>query len=368
MISKPKVVFLLAGLSQPRYVKRIRGFIEAGYDIEIYGFARKRKYNIDSNIENYEVVNLGYAPSGSGYLKKILDTKRKLSTIFKRHEKTDVLYYGFSFNIALICKIYRRKYIYEISDLVYGYFPSKIIRSTFSKIDRIIIRNSILTVMTSKGFYEFLYPNKMLKNVIIQPNKVDSSFKNFERTIKPISVENLSFSYVGAFRYPNTVFRFARIIGERYPQHSFLFFGDSELTEKVKELAAKYKNIKYLGPFKNPNDLPEIYSQINIVIACYDTKTLNERIAEPNKLYESLFFNKPIIVSKNTFLEKQVLEKYNCGYAFDATEDKNIITYIDSLKTKTLEKLVDRIKSIHISEIVDDKSSKIIDFVNTKYK
>ena len=363
--NKPKIIFLLASISQPRCLKRIRSFIEAGFEVEIYGFDRG-VYNINSYIEGYTINNLGFAPSGSNYLKKTLYARRKINEIFKRNKKTNILYYSFSFDISLICKLYNKKYVYEISDLVYGYFQNKFIRDLFTNIDRFLISNSLLTVMTSKGFYDFLCPSKVLKNVIIQPNRVDSYFKKLKRAHKPINVEKLTFSYVGAFRYPNTVFRFAKVIGEKYPQHKFLFFGDSTLTSQVKELAVKYENVKYNGQFKNPDDLPSIYSQIDLVIACYDIQTLNERIAEPNKLYESMFFNKPIIVSKDTFLEKQVVEKFKNGYAIDASNDVNIISFIDSLNQDKLNKTVDLIKQIDIVEIVDDGAYEVINYINEK--
>lgn len=363
--SQPKIVFFLSSISQPRCLKRIKGFIDAGFDVEIYGFDRNQ-YNINSTIENYEIVNLGYAPSGSGYFKKLFNARKKLYPIFKKNKNINVLYYSFAFDISLICRFYKKKYVYEISDLVYEYFTYKFIRVFFAKIDKSLIAKSFLCVMTSKGFYDYLYPQKKLENVIIQPNRVDSCFLNLERTLVPINSENLTFSYVGAFRYPNTVFRFAKVIGKMYPQHKFLFFGDSHLTDQVKEIANNYKNVEYHGQFKNPEDLPYIYSQINIVVACYDIKAINERIAEPNKLYESLFFNKPIVVSKNTFLEKQVLEKYKCGFAIDASKDENITAFIDNLNNILLENSVKRIEGINIKEIVDDKSIDIIEFISRK--
>lgn len=47
--------------------------------------------------------------------------------------------------------------------------------------------------------------------------------KNIERRILKKSTDKIVFSYVGAFRYPDTVFRFARVIGEKYPRHQFFF-------------------------------------------------------------------------------------------------------------------------------------------------
>lgn len=362
--SKPKIVFLLASISQPRCLKRVRSFIDAGFEVEIYGFDRGL-YNVNAKLDNHEIVNLGFSKSGSDYFKKLFFARKKIKGVFDKHKNDNVLYYSFSYDISLICNFYKKKYIYEISDLVYGYFTSKSIRDFFVFFDKKLISNSFLTVMTSQGFNDFLFPDKKRDNVLIQPNRIDSYFFDIERTFNLVSVNNLSFSYVGAFRYPNTVFRFAKVIGEKYPNHKFLFFGDSKLTDQVKYLANKYDNVHYYGQFKNPEDLSSIYSQIDIVVASYDVKTLNERIAEPNKLYESMFFNKPIIVSENTFLEKQVLDKYKCGFSIDASIDENIVSFIDSLDSVSLNNMIEKIDNISSEEIIDDGSANIIKYMNT---
>lgn len=362
MSTKPKLIFLLTSISQPRCHKRIKAFIKEGYELEVYGFDRGF-YNKNATVAEYDIKNFGFVPSGSGHFKKLLFARKKINAIFKKNKTANVLYYCFSFDLALICKIYNKKYAYEISDLVYGYFKRRNMREFFTRIDRKLIKNSFLTVMTSKGFQDFLYPQNSPENIIIQPNRVDAYFLERDRSLKILNANNIIFSYVGAFRYPNTVFRFAKIVGENFPQHSFHFYGDSHLTQKVKDLVKKYPNVKYFGPFKNPDDLTSIYSKVDVVVACYDIKTLNERIAEPNKLYESFFFEKPIIVSKDTFLEQQVLNKYKCGFSIDATKDNNIINLINALDQESMLREVDTIREIKLNEIIDDESVKILQFI-----
>ena len=52
--------------------------------------------------------------------------------------------------------------------------------------------------------------------------------------------------------------------------------------------------------------------------------------AEPNKLYESIFFNCPIIVSKGTFLGNKV-EELGIGFAIDSMNNESITTFLNSL-------------------------------------
>lgn len=355
-----KIVFLLASISQPRCIKRIQGFISRGYPVEIYGFNRG-VYNINANIDGCSIIDLGLLPSGKGYISKFIYSYRMLKELFRKNKDSEILYYVFSFDLALLCKLFSyKRYVYEISDIVYTYFSIPFLLNVFKRIDKRLIKGSLLTVMTSKGFMSYFFESP-LSNIIIQPNKVNIILEKSNRELYNRTTK-IRFSYVGAFRYPNTVFRLAKVIGEKYPHFEFIFWGDSILTELAVALSNQYENVKYMGAFKNPDDLTHIYQNIDVVVACYDTQTLNERIAEPNKLYEALFFKRPIIVSENTYLATRVNE-YKCGFTIDATSDEKIINFLDNLDTSILEKIKKNIDLVPLSDIVDDDSQEIVNYI-----
>lgn len=327
-----KIVFFLASLSQPRCIKRVKSLLDLGYDVEVYGYYRGF-YDVNKFPDSLRVVVWGNVESGDDYLLKNIKNAKNIFDVLKTHSAEEkILYYAFGFDLAFWLSLFcKGKYIYESSDLLYTYFKSKLFISFFKVLDRFLIRRSFRTVFTSEGFAQYLYPIVRPKNIIIQPNKVASCFKKINRTV--ISKENkegIVFSYVGAFRSPDTVFRFARVVGEYYPQHKFYFYGDSNLTFLAKDLALKYKNVKYFGKFKNPEDLQAIYDSIDVVVACYDSKDINEKIADPNKLYEAICFCKPIIVSSGTFLAEQV-RSMNVGFTINPHTDQTVRYFIDNL-------------------------------------
>ena len=125
---------------------------------------------------------------------------------------------------------------------------------------------------------------------------------------------------------------------------------ENEMEDKFKSLT-KYKNLKFHGAFKNPDDLPIIYSKIDVVLSTYDAEYDNVRYAEPNKLYEAIYFNTPIIVSKNTFLETKVL-KYKIGYSVDAKSEQDIIQLIKDVN-ETLNDRIENCRKIDKKECVN---------------
>mgnify|MGYP000908847405 CR=1 FL=1 len=363
-MNNSKIVFLLESISQPRCIKRINSFISHGYDVEIYGIDRG-KYNQNAAISGKNINIIDNQIDGKKHINKFISNNASIKKIISKYNSKETVFYSFGFALTLSLKLNGCKnYIYEISDILYGYKKFDLLRPLFVRIDKYFIKNSILTIMTSQGFADFFFKNKYPDNIIVQPNRLSVFFSDIQRPELnfDLNSKKLRFAYVGAFRYPNTVFRFAKIIGKFYPQHEFHFYGDSILTNQIISISESYENVKYFGSFKNPDDLIPIYNNFDVVVACYDIQSLNERIAEPNKLYEALFFNKPIIVSKNTFLSKKV-EKLNCGYAIDASNDDNIKTFVDSINDKEINEMIKDIFSIKNDEIIDDDSAEIIAFI-----
>ena len=165
---EPKIVFLQSSLTQPRQLKRIRSFIDAGFDVAGYGFNRGF-YNVNSIVDGIKFHDLGFAKSGSNYWGKFIYARKKLRKIFLKYKSEEVIYYSFSFDLTLVCKLYSsKKVIYEISDIVYGYFKNSYVHWFFKKVDKWLIKSSFLTVMTSEGFYNYLFPLKNLLNTDIR--------------------------------------------------------------------------------------------------------------------------------------------------------------------------------------------------------
>ena len=351
-----RIIFICDLLSQPRIIKRIKSIHLAGSVVKVYGY-RRNKYNCNTFPSEIPVTTLGEMQDSTGYLRKLKQTYRDISNIIKENGTKDNIYYAFGFFPALFLLIKRAAYIYEISDLLYGYKRFERLRSLFVRIDKALVKHSLATVMTSLGFKEYLFGDSSKQNILVIPNKLNEYFLNVSRKPTVFSLQRpIVFAYVGAIRYPQTVLRFARIVGQQFPQHEFHFYGESPLTPDCIKLAETYSNVKYFGAFKNPEDLERIYSVVDILVTCYETENLNERIAEPNKLYEALFFCKPIIVSTGTFLSKQV-ENYQCGYAINAYEDKEIIKLINSFTTEELNNISLQERALATNDLVNNQDT-----------
>lgn len=343
-----EIVFFVMSLSQPRCIKRVTAFRNAGYHCTVYGY-RRGLYDVNEFPENIEVTVLGEVKNGD-YKNNFKQVRSDVARVYSLYGKNAV-YYAFGFMPSLFFALKRVRFIYECSDVFYAYPKFDKVRWLLRLIDKWLIDKSKVTVMTSGGFADYFGVTKNEK-VVVLPNRVSPRLETFER--KRLSVSHsISFGFVGSIRYQN-IFCFAEVIGKDFPWHSFHFYGggDEKTMERVETLTINYPNVYYHGKFKSPEDLSKIYENLNVVVACYDNTSLNEQIAEPNKLYESLFFCRPIIVSPKTYLSKRV-QGLECGFIVDANEYSILKEFIAQLNVNEVNKISAKELKVPLSEIID---------------
>lgn len=359
MSNVKKIVFIVRTMV-PRVDKRIKEFIDNGYGVEVYGFEFENVrvdnsqntayyYNVLATIPNY--------PNQLSYRERAILFYKKIKEVIKRYDKNETLFYFFTINTSFIALLIPNLiYINEESDMLFDRSKNPIIRKLIIWANKSIIKKSYKTVMTSQGFADYYYGDRIPKNIVIIPNKVSAACMNLPVVAKkPFDVNHIKFAFTGNARY-DSIFNMCKVVGEHFPQHEFHFYGTlNYFTESQKKAVAGYKNVFVHGPFKNPDDLPEIYSKIDFVISTYDAGGVNVQYAESNKIYESMFFETPIFVSTNTVLEK-IVNRNNMGFAINALDDKEVIRTINSITAESYEQFRASLKSIDKKESVNDNA------------
>ena len=351
---KMKIIFIAGLLSQPRCIKRVTSFAEHGYECEVYGYNRGG-YDVNKYPDGIKVHVLSEMRDGKDYLKKLLTCRKDIRRITSTHKNENVVFYTFMFIGAWILLNKKTKYIYEISDILYAYPKFSKVEKLLRVLDKRLINKSVATIMTSEGFKHYFAMDS--SNIVVIPNKVSTVLKGVERVPLHIETNNIRFGFVGAIRY-DSIIRFAEVIGKYYPCNSFEFYGNwlaTDTKEQVERLTQNYFNIHFHGAYKSPQDLPGIYSELDVVVACYDVNSTNERIAEPNKLYESCLFCKPIVVSADTYLAERVNE-LNCGFSIDASNEESIKSFIAAISVNTIEHISKVLSETNSNEYYDNES------------
>ena len=341
-----KIVFFIHSIQVQRCIKRIEDFINHGFEVDVYGF--DRKIDIHSVSKLYTIKIIGTFRNTDSYISRMSMMYKAIVNTKKKYKNQNVLYYYFGFDVGLLgtsFSLASKNYFFEESDLIHTKFRFNFLNSFLELIDKRIIQKSFETIFTSEGFEKFHFGDNKLDNVTIIPNRVNKRILQCDKIEKQsFDINHLKFGLVGGARYRSAVV-FASVVAEFFPQHEFHFFG--YVTRFIDEFdkLKKFQNIYFHGVFANPDDLYKVYSQVDLVIATYDATSLNVRFAEPNKLYDSIYFETPIIVSKDTFLSSKV-DKLGIGFCVNALNQKELKSFIQKLKKKSIEEKIENIRKI----------------------
>ena len=176
------------------------------------------------------------------------------------------------------------------------------------------------------------------KNIKIVPNTIN--FKTFVATQKPLPelIERFKNRFVVSFiggidavRGIEYLLDAASEIGDLIPELLILIVGDGRMLESLREKAIQLnlsEKVVFEG-FK-PSSYMQAYiesSQICVIPHIRSEQTDN---SSPNKLFQYMYFGKPVISSNCKSLEKLILEE-NCGLIFKDRESGDLAQKIIKL-------------------------------------
>jgi len=344
-----EIIFVLSSLNDPHFCKRVEEFRRHGYKCEVYGFLRdgRGEPNVD-----YEYNILGITRERN-YLSRLLLYVKSMLRLSKR-VKGKLCFYS-SLDIAMFAKLFiKSDYIYEVCDLTELTIGNRYIRKFLSHMNELFILHSRKTIITSEGFASY-FSNIPSRKFYLIPNKVSPEIPIYEHKKKVFNKEKIKIGFAGVIRF-ESIYHFVKVsaeYGKNIEIHLFGIYSDAdEWSKKIKDITERYNNIIFHGRFSNPKDLPFIYDSINMVLCTY-TPTLGVKYAEPNKLYEAIYFRCPIIVSDKVFLGDKV-RMLNIGYVIDAMNEDSIKDFLENIAESDYYKMVKACEAISQSDCLNN--------------
>ena len=217
----------------------------------------------------------------------------------------------------IISKLKRKPIIYDIYDF-YGEtieFPlfKKFCRKFFTKIDKFLMKYADSIIIVDDARIEQIgNSHQRIISVYNSPIVENESISNHVRTKQDdfivffggILLEDRGVDQViTAVKALND--ETVKLILMGYP-------GTLEYGEKIKELCRDTKNIQLQLEMVPHEQILESTSNADTIFIIYDPKIPNNVYASPNKLFESMCFSKPVIVSDGSSMTK-IVKDANCG-------------------------------------------------------
>lgn len=343
-----QIIFILSSLNDSHFRKRVEEFVEHGYDVKVYGFKRVGQKLPEFK---YPVTVLGEIQNRN-FKARLSLFNSSIKSIAKEC-KGKLCFYS-SLDIALFARLYiKAPYIYEVCDLTELTIGNKYIRKFLSWVNERSILGSKRTIITSEGFANYFSKLPSDKFALI-PNKVSPNIPAYDYKERTFNPEKIKIGFAGVIRF-ESIYHFVKACadyGKNIEMHLYGIYSDAdEWAGKIEQLEKEFDNIIFHGRFANPDGLPGIYEGIDMVLCTYPP-TLGVKYAEPNKLYEAIYFRCPIIVSTKVFLGEKV-EKLNIGYVIDAMNENSIKDFLANLNAEDYGKKLEACKAIPQSECLN---------------
>lgn len=225
------------------------------------------------------------------------------------------------------------KLLYEIADIRECFLSNKksIITRFMTWYEKRLLSKVSLLVLTSDQFYKSYYCNLIKEDkVFFFPNIPDMTvFEGFHKEKHNV----FTIGFVGALRYLNQLKNLVDSTADLPVRVIFAGGGATkEMEEDIKNYCKSNNKCVFWGKYDYKKDIISIYKTIDCIYSVYDADNANVRIALPNKLYEAVYCEIPIIVAKKTYLSN-IVEKYNIGFAVSHTDVSELKDAINGLLT-----------------------------------
>lgn len=166
-----------------------------------------------------------------------------------------------------------------------------------------------------------LLPNT--KKIVVVPNTIN--FKTFQRAQKPIPELKIRFagkfvvSFIGgidAVRGIEYLIEAANLLKNQINDICILLVGDGQSLDLIKKSVKEYKleNLVSIEGWQ-PSSSMQAYIEISDICIIPHIRSAQTDNSSPNKLFQYMFFGKPVISSNCTSIEK-IINEENCGLIF----------------------------------------------------
>lgn len=160
-----------------------------------------------------------------------------------------------------------------------------------------------------------------------------------KRYIDSVSLhkDKIIISFIGQVRYAQKYMNFLESI-KNNEKIVFRFYGFGEDLEYLQQYQKSkgISNIEFYGAYK-PEEKKKIIEETDIIFNVYGND-LHVKYAVSNKYYDALVYQKPIIVSKGT-----TMEKITQGFSYCVTQDKfdceDLIQWYENLNHENIKRL-----------------------------
>lgn len=225
--------------------------------------------------------------------------------------------------------------IYEVADLHRFLIDKqknplrKVIQWYLQREDYRLEKNYQLMLLTSMKFYELYFDSFVSKEKILyMPNVPNlSAFLSYQ---KKNDHSDFTVGYIGSIRYKQQMRNLLEAAKECGIK--LLIAGFECEPKEIEPICMDNPDIEWVGRFDFDEQAAELYGKCDAMYSVYDADMQNVRVALPNKLYEAVYCEIPLIVASNTYLA-QLVDEWGVGLSVDHKNKEELVKVLRRLQS-----------------------------------
>jgi glycosyltransferase involved in cell wall biosynthesis len=351
---KVALIVLNNFINDSRVYKEASTLSKEGYECTVVALHKDGLKKNESN-ENFTVhrLELKLKELGKNKIIQLLKYIELLILIIKHYRKFDIIHCNDldSLPLGVILKILfnrRLRLIYDAHEYEIERNGLSTVEKKISKIiEKFLIRYVDKTITVSNSIaneYVRLYNIEKPTVILNCPKYKEVTGNNIFREKFNLSNDSIIFLYQGGLEKGRGVEKLIQVFSELENSNKVIvFMGYGSLLSVVERATKNYINI-FLHSAVSPNDLLNYTNSADIGVSFIEDICLSYHFCLPNKMFEYIVADIPIMVSNLPEMRKVVVEN-NIGIVID-DDQSSIINSINALTKKDIEFYKSNISSI----------------------
>jgi len=323
----------------PRVDKIARSLATAGYDVTALGWNMSGELPAEEDLPNHSLFRLPVPASfgrGLSNIRHLLRWQLALLKWLHDHHKEYQVIHACDFDTvipALICKaLHRKKVVYDIFD-----FYAEMLRATPTIIVN-MIRATELKVIGYADAVILADKSRLQQIEGSHPRKVELIYNTSEDKLNELSAEQvephqegqLKLAYVGNIQVERGLLVLLEVLKD-HPEWALDLAGFGGDEALIQSQAQKLPNVTWHGRVPFYRGLQLSY-EADLLFATYDPSIPNNRFASPNKIFEAMMLGKPIIVARDTNMDR-IIAEHDCGLVVRYGNKQDLEASLTQLQT-----------------------------------
>ena len=194
--------------------------------------------------------------------------------------------------------------------------------------DRRLCRQIRLLIVTSEKFVQRYYGRLVpAEKIFFFPNVPDpEAFRDYRK--KPAGTP-MTVGFIGILTYKQQMKDL--VYAARRCDMELLIAGLENEPTEVEPLCRAYPKGTWVGRYDFARDAAALYGRCDVIHCVYDTRVENVKVLLPNKLYEAVWCELPILVAKDTYAA-EIVEEWGVGLTVDSQDPEDLVRALQRLR------------------------------------